>query len=335
MYIWTNIRCLMKRSAIFTDPLFLLSLTVLIINDHLLKHSFPGVLTGKLSDIFGLLALSLILYALLPASKRLVVFILAAAFILWKSPLADPLIGVWNEWSAFTVGRTPDLTDLLALPVLLLALAYRPRPMGRINHAAIRVPLAMMALLAFTATSYMRVHEYDRMYFLPASKHEVIAGLNSLGKECGNLPLSDDMRLCDTMIVSTDTVFLSYTDTVIRYADTLYHYDKWRKTYTDQIDTIYQYRHRITDTIIIHGENSFLFRFSVKDYLQNSSDTLCNCIEARLLLRQNEKGTELMLKTIDLDHCFDMYKKTGKEEEKELMLQAFENAVVQRLVKPQ
>src|SRR5919108_3596562 len=36
-------------------PLVLVALAALVVNDHLLKPTFPGVVTGKLSDVAGLL----------------------------------------------------------------------------------------------------------------------------------------------------------------------------------------------------------------------------------------------------------------------------------------
>src|SRR6185436_11303383 len=46
------------------SPLALLSLGVLVINDHALKGAFPGFVTGKLSDAAGMLLFPLLLHAL-------------------------------------------------------------------------------------------------------------------------------------------------------------------------------------------------------------------------------------------------------------------------------
>ena len=44
-------------------PVALLALGVLILNDHVLKAAFPGLVTGKLSDIAGVVLLPLVLVA--------------------------------------------------------------------------------------------------------------------------------------------------------------------------------------------------------------------------------------------------------------------------------
>ena len=42
-------------------PGFVLALVVLVLNDHVLKQAYPGMLTGKLSDVAGLVVAPLLL----------------------------------------------------------------------------------------------------------------------------------------------------------------------------------------------------------------------------------------------------------------------------------
>ena len=51
-------------------PLALISLVVLVLNDHLLKPLTPGWLTGKLSDVAGLLFFPFLLLALVDVIMR-------------------------------------------------------------------------------------------------------------------------------------------------------------------------------------------------------------------------------------------------------------------------
>ena len=44
-------------------PLILAGITLLVVNDHLLKAAFPGLVTGKLSDVAGLLFFPALLVA--------------------------------------------------------------------------------------------------------------------------------------------------------------------------------------------------------------------------------------------------------------------------------
>ena len=41
------------RSALLIHPVFTGALALLLVNDHLLKHRYGGVVTGTLSDVAG------------------------------------------------------------------------------------------------------------------------------------------------------------------------------------------------------------------------------------------------------------------------------------------
>ncbi|MEI9940107.1 MAG: hypothetical protein WDO69_23040 [Pseudomonadota bacterium] len=60
-------------------PLAVLSVVVLVANDHWLKHAHPGLLSGKLSDFAGVFLLPLLLHALFELSYRTVTGRLASA----------------------------------------------------------------------------------------------------------------------------------------------------------------------------------------------------------------------------------------------------------------
>ncbi len=47
----------------------MLALVVLVLNDHVLKQAYPGMLTGKLSDVAGLVVAPLLLGVLLTAMR--------------------------------------------------------------------------------------------------------------------------------------------------------------------------------------------------------------------------------------------------------------------------
>ncbi|MBK7579745.1 MAG: hypothetical protein IPI67_05990 [Myxococcales bacterium] len=48
---------------VLLHPLTLVSLALLLLNDHVFKARFPGFVTGKLSDVAGLVCFPLVLYA--------------------------------------------------------------------------------------------------------------------------------------------------------------------------------------------------------------------------------------------------------------------------------
>jgi hypothetical protein len=136
-------------------PLALFAIVLLVINDHVLKRLFPGVLTGKLSDVAGLLFFPLFLQALWEALQQRRGRVFAPSFrVLALSTLATAvvftLVKTWTpandsyrvglaalQWPARCVlaasgshalpGLAPvaldrDPTDLFALPALAVTL---------------------------------------------------------------------------------------------------------------------------------------------------------------------------------------------------------------------
>jgi len=112
------------------SPIFLISLIILLVNDWYLKVEFPGFITGKLSDVVGLFAFAYFFSSLLPKRKLLVHLSTALIFILWKMPIADGLISIWNEFLPYSIGRVIDYTDYLTLPILLLSYYYNQKPIN-------------------------------------------------------------------------------------------------------------------------------------------------------------------------------------------------------------
>jgi hypothetical protein len=72
-----------------TSPVYLSALALLTANDWLLKPFLHNALTGKLSDLAGVFAITWFGEVLFPHYRRLVSFSLAAAFVYWKSPHSD------------------------------------------------------------------------------------------------------------------------------------------------------------------------------------------------------------------------------------------------------
>ncbi len=137
-------------------PAPLLAIALLLVNDHVLKGSWPGFVTGKLSDLAGLVFFPLVLQAAVevllravgrpwgPSRRVLASAIAATALCFAAIQLWAPAGQAWSwglgalQWPVHAlrgglVGRglpdllptahTPDPTDLMALPVLVLTWA--------------------------------------------------------------------------------------------------------------------------------------------------------------------------------------------------------------------
>jgi len=148
----------MKRADlnIFTSFWFITTLILLLLNDFFLKPLFHNFLTGKLSDFAGLFVFGLFWITLLPKRKQAVLWIIAIAFIFWKSPLANSFIVFWNTHSFFTITRVVDFSDLFALVMLPLVLYYNTNWKNdrqlSINPA---LPI-IVSCFAFAATSQVK-----------------------------------------------------------------------------------------------------------------------------------------------------------------------------------
>ena len=142
-----------ERFESLTSPAFIAALALLVVNDFALKPLFHNALTGKLSDFAGLFAVTLFAVAAWPQHRHMAGSLIAAAFVFWNTGYADPLVAWLNALSPFTVGRTVDLTDVVALPMVPFALWAEPRlrvwPLPR----ALKVGLAVLAPIAFAATT--------------------------------------------------------------------------------------------------------------------------------------------------------------------------------------
>jgi len=116
-----------RLRRVATSPAWWLALTLLVLNDHVLKRGFPGALTGKLSDFAGLFMAAPLLSALLSARvartsrARFVAYVAYVATgavfaaINVSQAAAEVVEGLlaWRIWT--------DPSDLIALPMLFVA----------------------------------------------------------------------------------------------------------------------------------------------------------------------------------------------------------------------
>jgi hypothetical protein len=184
------------RSTVLGSAGFLAALAALGINDWFLKDTFHNALTGKISDFAGLFAVTALLANLFPRRRTLVAFGIASGFVFWKLRLSDPIFSLAIKWGGFSMGRVVDPTDLLALMVVPLAAAYRPRPAFR-PTAVMRAFALVAACLLFAGTSQVQHHidlttdpAASRRYPSPLSAQAVIDAL----EKCHASPYASQRR---------------------------------------------------------------------------------------------------------------------------------------------
>lgn len=160
----------MKNLKIFLTFTFLISLFLLILNDHYLKNNFPSLITGKLSDFTGLIVLPVVLFVIfqkfITSEKRissLLIFI-GISFILWKTMPVEILFYKIQNYIFFPLpGRVKDPTDLIALISLFISFKIirnyvnsdypLPNPVVKILSYSILV-IASTAVIATSPAMY-------------------------------------------------------------------------------------------------------------------------------------------------------------------------------------
>jgi hypothetical protein len=144
-----------SHPELLASPWVVLSVLVLLVNDWVLKPTFHNGLTGKLSDFAGILALTLVACAASQRFRWCSASFISAFFVYWKSSLSQPLISYLNQVLPFGIGRTPDYTDWVALPVVWIAAFYAPRLRVPTASAYAKSCIAGFCIVTLTATSYL------------------------------------------------------------------------------------------------------------------------------------------------------------------------------------
>lgn len=179
------------KSSLLFHPVFLLSLTAMVVNDVYAKYAFGNWMTGKLSDFAGLIVLPVFIRVLTPYfSVKTVALVSGGFFIWWKSELSQPLIDFCNSIFNLPVDRVVDYSDLLALVIIPIGLFIQPRgiQLCQLRLHAFRWALGAITFLSLCSTSmpYPRLFQahpesrdvyFNETFKLKQSKEEVLAVL--------------------------------------------------------------------------------------------------------------------------------------------------------------
>jgi hypothetical protein len=155
---------------ILLSPLFIFFLVALIVNDFFFKAAFHNAFTGKLSDFSGLFIFPIFWSAIFPKQKLWIFISSAIGFSFWKSEYASVIIQLLKP--LFNMGRTADLSDLLALPMILFAWFYLKSDSHQVISAALRTRLStyligIVAIFSFCATTQQRyIQSFDQPQYV-------------------------------------------------------------------------------------------------------------------------------------------------------------------------
>ncbi len=179
--------------SVLSSAGFVAGLALLLLNDFALKQHYPGIVTGKLSDFAGLWVFPMFVLAFVRGRAAAIYVATALGFVLWKSPLSQPVIDTWNGQGIWHAARAVDYTDLAALAVLPMSLAYARRMIARPLRGSVAGLVALplltaTALFAFVATSVSYTiatatyGESDpaNIYLFDVSKDNIIMRLDNL-----------------------------------------------------------------------------------------------------------------------------------------------------------
>jgi hypothetical protein len=177
-----------RAEARFADPVFWGALALLALNDHVLKGSrmAPAALTGKLSDVAGLLVAPLVLAWLLRIrTRRGWAAVHAAVGLGFALVQAEPVARGLEELArGLGVGARlwADPSDLLALPALALSHA-RFGPARRTAPPPLAHSVGLGALVLCTATPAPGGDPPPRYPFPPAGVLETDAFVRHTGSQ--------------------------------------------------------------------------------------------------------------------------------------------------------
>ncbi len=79
-----------RPGDLLLNPWALVSVAVILINDHVLKGAFGNTMTGKLSDVAGVFLLPLLLLSVLEVLRRSLVGRAAIAWSIAVTGIASP-----------------------------------------------------------------------------------------------------------------------------------------------------------------------------------------------------------------------------------------------------
>lgn len=170
---------------LLTTNLFLLGLTLLLLNDFYLKYQYPSFLTGKLSDFSGLFIFPFFISVFLPRPKS-IYFMTAVFFTFWKLEYSQSFIDTLANLTNLGFHRTVDPSDLIALSVLPISYMYFMQKSNAKtkDKFGVSIVVSLIALFSFCATTLPRQEfksriKTDKSFVIEISKEKLFSKINA------------------------------------------------------------------------------------------------------------------------------------------------------------
>jgi len=170
------------------NPLFIVSVIVLLLNDFFLKEYYGNTFTGKLSDFTGLFAFPFFFSCLLPRYTKHIHILTAILFIWWKSTFSQYFIDSMNVLG-FPLVRVVDFSDYIALiSVVMSYLVFSYNYNYKKINTALLYTIIPVSSFAFMATSvrhnqFVSYASVDKVYHFDMPMEELVAKYNELQKK--------------------------------------------------------------------------------------------------------------------------------------------------------
>lgn len=314
----------LSQHRILQSWLYIFALVILIINDHVLKHAYPGWITGKISDVAGLLIFFLFLSSFFKNHLPWVVAGIVLFFVWWKSAFSQSAIDAWNSAFLFPISRVVDPTDLWALFILIPGIiVFQHRHQLRTSF----IPsyfIVLISLIAFTATSYYKSVNFENdVYFFSYSKNELIERINTLSAKdslAGNLPVSiHTYNANDTVMDNMDTVYY-YVSRYVEVVDTIHQ----NQTKTDSL-IIRKYP--VRDSVYLNARGKIIYHCDLKSVFREKDH--CEYVPVRIKISGSETLSAVQLLNVEFKNCKTKY--SDSEKEKQAIKKAFESYLIKEL----
>ena len=181
--------------SLFSRPLFLLCLLLLLVNDFYFKYAFPGLITGKLSDFAGLFIFPYFFAVFFEKRIKTVYVATALYFTFWKLEISQSYIDWLSSMSHLPFYRTVDATDLIALLMLPVSYNYFRKEWSIPVKAnpIFSMIIVMVSCFSFVATKTARNTDeinidlkLEKTFVVPVSINELIEEYKTYSNTYGN-----------------------------------------------------------------------------------------------------------------------------------------------------